>query len=471
MHLSEGELRAYQDQELNQPATQKVEEHLASCLRCQEKAEALQIQARRVDDKMSYLHEETIEEISCTKKAYLRFERRILEVTKVSRKWGVRYDNEIASRNALAMTRKGKDEIASQNTLAMTSDGEGIVTRNALAMTYDEEGITSQSTLAMTEGGELVMTTVKEKQTMWKKINSKSLRPLWVAILIIAVFSVSMAFPSVRAVANSFLKLFRVEQIQVIQVDTERFPGQLESSSQLERIFNENVKVDIQGEQREVSSVSEASEITGIPMVIPTNLGEPYKLLVQPGGTVTFQVDLELVRGVLKDIERSDIELPESLDGTSIRMEFKGGVLAEYGDCSSSIDAPSDPDDPQAPSMEDAYGCTTLMQAHSPTVSAPPELDITSLGEAYLQILGMSLEEAESFSRNIDWTTTFIIPIPRYRADYKEVDVNGVTGTLITHWVNDDKGFTLLWLKDGIIYALSGPGNQATALEIAGSLK
>jgi len=421
MHLSEGELRAYQDQELSDQAIEKVEEHLASCSRCRDKGHTIRALNKRVEERLLSLQDRTSEEFSSAKIAYSRFERRVMGSENPSRHRGESDKNEIAS-------------------LRFT-----------------------QSALAMKSG--------KEKQTMWKKLNSRIPRPVWVAVLIIAILSVSMAFPSVRAIANSFLGLFRVEQIRVIQVDTEKLPGQLESSSQLERIFSENVEVEDRGEPKEVSSAVEASELTGIPVILPTSLGEPEKLLVQPGGSITFQIDLELVRAVLKDIERSDIVLPDSLDGTSVRMDFQGGILTQFGNCIPTEAAPGDPDEAHNPRMTPQNECTTLMQAYSPTISAPPELDIASLGEAYLQILGMTPEEAASFSHNVDWTTTFILPIPRYSAEYQEVEVGGVTGTLITHWDRGEKAFTILWLKNGILYALSGPGNKATALEIAGSLK
>ncbi len=44
-----------------------------------------------------------------------------------------------------------------------------------------------------------------------------------------------------------------------------------------------------------------------------------------------------------------------------------------------------------------------------------------------------------------------------------------MTGTLLLH--HGREMYILMWVKNGILYALSGPGDANTALEIAGSLK
>jgi hypothetical protein len=105
-----------------------------------------------------------------------------------------------------------------------------------------------------------------------------------------------------------------------------------------------------------------------------------------------------------------------------------------------------------------------------PTISAPPDLDVAQIGESFLEIIGMSPQEAALFSQTVDWTTTLIIPIPRYSTTYQEVTVDGVTGTLILQKDYVPK-YMLLWVKDGIVYSLSGPGDRSIALSIAATLK
>jgi hypothetical protein len=302
---------------------------------------------------------------------------------------------------------------------------------------------------------------------MWNKMTSRISRPVWVALAVILVLAVALAFAPVRAIANSFLGLFRVEQIRVVQFNPEDLPDEPGSASQLEQMLSKNAVFEENGEPQDVASADEASQLTGITVRLPSQAEGESKITVTPGGSATFNVDLELVGAVLKDIGREDIQLPKELDNASVTVEIPAGVVAQYGECSFDKEAVTpDPDNP--PHEFPRLNCTTLMQMPSPTISAPPGLNLAQVGEAYLQLLGMSREEAESFARNVDWTTTFVIPVPRYGTEYQDVSVDGVTGTLIQQYRDE---FLLLWVKDGVIYALSGPGDADTALALANSLK
>jgi hypothetical protein len=261
--------------------------------------------------------------------------------------------------------------------------------------------------------------------------------------------------------------LFRVEQVRVVQVDPEALPGELESSSQLEQMFTDYVQIESEGEPQEVASAEEATALTGIPVHLPSEIeGEP-KLVVQPGGHMEFIVDLELVQAVLNDIDRSDIVLPQELDGATVELDISPSVTAGYGECDERAIEDFDPDD--RPHALPETNCTLLLQIPSPSFSAPPGLDVSQIGEAYLQILGMTKEEAASFAQNVDWATTFVIPIPRYSAEHQDVTVDGVNGTLVqTRYGNE---YVLIWVKDGMLYALSGAGDGASALGIAETLE
>ena len=303
---------------------------------------------------------------------------------------------------------------------------------------------------------------------MSKNVFSRISRPAWVAITLTLVLAVALAFPGVRAAAVSFLGLFRVEQIQVIQVDTDRLPGGLDSSSNLEKIFSENVKVGEIGQPQKVGSAAEAGKMAGMAVRLPDSFDLQPTFYFQPGGSMTFNVDLELVKAVLKDLEREDIELPKELDNAVVQVTVNAGVVTMYGDCprydqSAAATPAQDPDNPTSWEPKD---CITLIQMPSPTVSAPPELNVEQIGEAYLQILGLSKEEAASFASNIDWTSTFVIPIPRYHGEYREVTVDGVKAVLLGYGYSN-----LLWVKDGVIYTLSGSRSVEEMLAIANSLQ
>jgi anti-sigma factor RsiW len=313
----------------------------------------------------------------------------------------------------------------------------------------------------------------KEDQTMLQKIFSRRYRPAWVAICVILVLAVAMAFPPVQAIANSFLGLFRVQQFTVVQVNPGNLPEQLGSASQLEYMFTQDVDIQEGGEPQDVASAAEASQFAGIPVRLPVGMNGEQKLSVLPGMQATFNVDMEHVQALLNEIGMADIQLPENLDGATVTVEVLDGVSAQYGECEFDPEEAHasgyDPDSQEIPRLSK---CTTLIQTPSPIVNAPPGLDIAKIGEAFLQVMGMSTEDAAHFAQNIDWTTTFVIPIPRYGTSYQDVLIDDVTGTLILQDLEDHPNqYMLLWVKDDIVYALTGPGDRSTALRIANSLK
>ncbi len=388
MHLSEGEIRAYLDQELNPVQHKNIEDHLETCAACQEMVETTRVRSQQVGEDLSILDNNSAEPPLSAEKARARLTERI-------------------------------------------SDSE------------QKEG------------------------NMWDNFKSLLPRPAWITLAVIALLVVSLVFAPARAIANTFLGLFRVEQVRVVELSVENMPGQLGSSSQFEYIMSNDVHIQERGKPQVVSSPEEASALAGIPVRLPTRIEGQETLEVLPGGDVTFNVDLEQIRTVLRDIDRADIELPDSLDGATVFVNIQAGVQAKYGECE--FDLEEDLESHQPPRGLD---CTTFLQIPSPTVSAPPGLDIVQIGEAFLQVTGMSPEEAADFARSVDWTTTLVIPVPRYGSEHEEVQVDGVTGTLIQQYgYKMDDEYLLIWVKDGILYALSGPGDSTAALEIASSLK
>ena len=307
---------------------------------------------------------------------------------------------------------------------------------------------------------------------MYERLFQRKYRYAWVAVGVIAILAVGMLFPQVRAIGSSFLGLFRVEQFTIIQVDPEQIENQLGSFSNFEYLLAEDVVVEQYGDAMDAVDAAEASSLAGFAVRLPAAAPGGGKLRVQPGAKVSMQVDLPKVQALLDEIGSTDLRLPEALDGADVSLELPVAVVAGFGDCEVTEEmireANVDPDGP----IPDLSECTTLTQFPSPEISAPPGLDIASIGEIFLQLLGMTPEEAAQFSQNVDWTTTLVIPIPRYGTEYQDVFVDGVEGTLIMQSQRSEfPHYLLVWIKDGVVYGLTGPGTAESALEIANSLE
>lgn len=311
----------------------------------------------------------------------------------------------------------------------------------------------------------------KERTNMFERIFNRKYRYAWVAFGVVAFIAVAMLFPQVRAIGSSFLGLFRVEQFTIVQVDPENIEQQLGSSSNFEYLLAEDVQVEEFGEMQEVDSREEAASLAGFDIRLPRVAVGETQLIVQPGAKVSLLVDMKKVQALLDELGISDLSLPSNLDGAEVSMELPVAVGASFGSCEVSPEmvreAGADPDG----SFPDLSQCVTLTQFPSPEISAPPDLDIASIGQAFLQVLGMTPEEALQFSQSVDWSTTLVVPIPRYGTEYQDVMVDGVKGTLIMQSAESEfPRYMLVWIRDGIVYALTGPGDAQSAVDLANSI-
>ena len=106
--------------------------------------------------------------------------------------------------------------------------------------------------------------------------------------------------------------------------------------------------------------------------------------------------------------------------------------------------------------------CVILAEIPSPSVSAPASVDVAQLAQIGLEFTGMTSDQAAAFTSTVDWTSTLVVPIPKNAASYQQITVDGVTGTLIQRPADDAPQFVLIWVKDGIIYAIGGLGSNSS---------
>ena len=247
---------------------------------------------------------------------------------------------------------------------------------------------------------------VQKETAMRQNMFSRRYRPVWAATALIVVFGLLFAFAPVRTLAGNLLALFRVQQITFVEVN----PANLSDPDALEEtmrkfasVMEDQVAIEIDGESTEMDAAT-AREQAGFAVRFPAALnGEPLVTL-EPAVHAAMQVDLPSARALLTELGY-DVELPDSLDGAQVSIDFEGMVSATYGTCKTSTSGESG-------KTGTKKACTEYVQMPAPQVSAPPELDLDQLGRAYLQLLGMSAQEAEAFSQRVNWATTLVVPLP-----------------------------------------------------------
>lgn len=309
---------------------------------------------------------------------------------------------------------------------------------------------------------------------MIHRLFSRSMRPVWAALTAVAVLAASLAFEPVRAWAGQFLGLFRVQQITVLPVDTTGLTALNDDQSlatRLGEMFSSAVKITREPQPtRLAASAEEAGQTAGFTVRLPQGRA-PYQIAVQSGSAFEITVDRDQAQAILDEAGRSDLQLPASLDGARISVDIPDGVSTSFGDCPS-LDLGAEAERDRIP-WNRVRTCVILAQIPSPTVVTPPDLDVAQLAEIGLQFIGMSAEDAHDFSQTVDWTSTLVVPIPQNAASVEQVSVDGVTGTLLYRAPDDGwpARYTLLWVKDGIVFALTGFDDPQAGLDLANSLK
>ncbi|HKZ69298.1 MAG TPA: hypothetical protein VJ020_04410, partial [Anaerolineales bacterium] len=120
----------------------------------------------------------------------------------------------------------------------------------------------------------------QERIPMIQKLFSRKFRPAWITAATVVVLAVAFTFPSVQALAANFLGLFRVKQIEVVQIDPTRLSEINDDETlgeQMGQMFSDSFKITKQaGAPQIVASAAEASALAGFTVRLPDEIdGQP----------------------------------------------------------------------------------------------------------------------------------------------------------------------------------------------------
>jgi len=293
-------------------------------------------------------------------------------------------------------------------------------------------------------------------QEMFGSINRRW-RPVLVSLALVFIVVLAFSFEPVQVAARDFLSIFRVQEFAVIPIGPEQREQMAEVGALLGQNFflSEPVVIE-EPEQETVATLDEASDAVGFTVRAPTYTPEELipvqDIQVSSRGVGRFEVDLELARTLFEILELDPALLPDSLGEEPLEV-----ILP-----------------PMATQSWTYQGRTglTFIQAPSPTVDFPDDVDPDALGAAALQLLGMDERTAARMSESIDWTTTLVLPIPTDVAAFREVVIDGTRGLLISETGDEHGSYSaLMWQKDGIVYFLEGNLSMDLVMDVADSIR
>ena len=249
----------------------------------------------------------------------------------------------------------------------------------------------------------------KETNMLKQLFRSGAVRALAALTLLVLVV---VSVPSARALADQILSLFRVQQVTVIPIDAsglQQLAGDETLGKQISQLVSSSVLMSEKpGDPQPAADAADASRQAGFTVRLPQGRA-PSRLSVEGKAAFAFTVDRSKAQALLDEAGRSDLILPESMDGAVIKVAVPASVRADYGAC---------PDPAQAGSAgagsagRNYPDCVIFAQLPSPTVEAPAGVDVPQLAQMALEFTGMSPEQARAFSQSVDWTSTLVIPVP-----------------------------------------------------------
>lgn len=422
MHTNEGTLRAYLDGELNERAGAAVAAHLRECAACRLQLESLASRASVTSQHLQALAPRAAE---------------------------------LPPPAPVALSRLHAQ---------LSNQQVGPVSRDRPSLRQSDGGLVK----------------------MFKKVFSARYRAVWAGLAAMVAMALLLTLAPVQAAASQFLGLFRIRKFAVVSISPAALQSLDKASGQIDQLLSDSVTFAKQsGAPVAVASVAEATQKAGIQVRLPSAVKSAPRLMVQDGVNATVKVDLARIRAIVEMTGRSDIKLPDALDGANVEFNVPPSVLAEF-DCSSGLQSgkgalkpelaqPGDAMRPQ-PVLLPSPNCVTLVQLASPTVNAPQGADISQVGEALLQLLGLTPQEAKHFAQTIDWSSTLVIPLPANAASFRDVTVDGMPGVLIQSNPRTSGGpnyahYSLFWAKSGTVYSLSGTGDPTRGVDLANSLR
>ncbi|MBL8093936.1 MAG: hypothetical protein JNL73_07170 [Anaerolineales bacterium] len=309
----------------------------------------------------------------------------------------------------------------------------------------------------------------KKETSMWTSLRTR-LRPLLLTGLGIAAIAAAFSFTPVQQAFSQFLALFRVQQVATLPIDFSRFDSvAFDNNSAAMRRASQALadSVEIRSESdllETVTDTAQASELAGY--TVRVGDGPVVQHVVRGGTEFVMKLSAIKAQSILTDLGRPDLTFPAAADGAALTVNIPTAVSTAYGEC------------PRLASQEERRSpvadenCILLQQMPSPSVTSDKPFDPSELAALALQFAGMDSEEAVAISQQFDWATTLVVPLPSEGAVSQDVSVDGVTGKLIT--AAGERGpdtYSIVWVKDGFLYAVIGAQDADAGLALANSLK
>ncbi len=277
-------------------------------------------------------------------------------------------------------------------------------------------------------------------------------------LLVVGAFTL----PSVRAGAQAFLDLFRVVHFAPVSVHADQMRKiSPEKGMNLAKLLGDQVEVLKEpAPPKQLATIQEATAAAGVRIREPAWLPVGFQQVgidVMDEHAMRVTLNSSTLNQLVDAFGIDDLRVPDSINGKTATVRVHPIVHIGYmrsGDNARKV---------------------SLMQGRSPEASLPAGLDLATLAEMGLRVLGMEKGEARRFAQSVDWRSTLVVPIPVEAASFRQIDVRGNQGLLIEmasrerseRHAEGPPVRHILWSAEGSVFALTGNVPAEELFEIA----
>lgn len=251
-------------------------------------------------------------------------------------------------------------------------------------------------------------------------------------------------FASVRDAGQQLLNLFRVQEVQTVQLTQEFLDSLPEPDAELIQWVEEPTG---DGEPREVS-LAEAEDALGFRLVqlstLPDFLQAEPKVMITNAEEAAFTIALPVARNYIWALGGDGTILPDNMEGAVFRVTMPQVGTLFYA------------------AKENPEQGVRYMQTTSPTLGVPDDIDMDAIREGLLEIEILPPELAAQLRAVEDWESTLLLPLVEGMSE----EVNVGSATAVRFFGLDDDDRMLVWVDRGRIHVLSTnmPGIDLAAL-------
>ncbi len=284
---------------------------------------------------------------------------------------------------------------------------------------------------------------------------TRSRRHFALAAAAVVILSALLAVPAVRASASQFLSLFRVTNFVAVQVEPSRLDRLEAQDLEIGKLIGEHVQVLVDpGPPVAAASLDQAASTAGMSIAVPQWLPNDSSIIetaVTGERVVRITASATRLQQVMDALGISDLSAPAELEGQVVNVRVPPVVMVRY---------------------QHGNRRSRLFQAQVPQVTLPTSVNLATLGEIGLRILGLSPDDARRFAQALDWNSTLLVPIPPVVSSFRQVTINSRPGMLLQHQPSGQAlTSVLLWSNADRVFALVSIASLEDVLAMAESVR